>query len=133
MIFGVQIAFQTAKDAFQIIELRREDVAVVRSEKRSRLPTAEEEIIGSDLLNTASGCFRHQVHESALGIGRTEEGKGIHIGFIGHAVIGCPIHVDRNIGDHQKIPIQINQLLPDRAAVLDQDPAGYGQGSIKPG
>ena len=100
--------------AFQVIQLRTRDKLPIRAPDRLRCAVHEKEILSEDffslILINARG-IGDQLPEPFPVAVLTEQRKHVFLHIISSAVIGVPVHVNRQRRNHQKVPVNIHQSL----------------------
>ena len=99
---------------------------------RTPAPAVQEQILPQHVLRTDAGGLSGHGQDGGVGILAAEQGDGVHVGLIFHAVVGAAVHVDGHAGDHQQVAVDIHQLLRDDAVLPDEETARCGQGTVEP-
>ena len=100
---------------------------------RAPAPAVEEQILAQHVLRADAGSLGGQGQDGGVGILAAEQGNGVHVGLILHAVVGAAVHVDGHAGDHQQIAVDVHQLLRNGTVLPDEETARRGQGTVEPG
>ena len=131
-VAGGEKALQAAPGAGQIVQPGGEDILAVRAKSDAPATAVEKQIAAQHVVRTDTGCFRRHGQNSSGGIFAAEQGDGVYIGHVLHAVVGVSVHVDGHAGDHQQVAVDVHQLLIKAAVPSDEQPSGYGERSVKP-
>ena len=83
--------------------------ALPGSPDRPLLAVIEEQVVAQDLFLFHAGGLSNNAHEPALGRLIPQQGQHIPLGVVGIALVGLPVHMDGQIGNHQQIPVHIHQ------------------------
>ena len=131
-VTGGEEALCAAPDAGQVVQLGGEDVLAVGAQHRAAAAAVEEQVLPQHVLRTDAGGLRGQGQDGGVGVLGAEQGNGVDVGLILHAVIGIPVHVDGHAGDHQQVTVYVHQLFRDGAVFPHEQAARHGQGAIEP-
>ena len=125
-------ALHAAERAFQIVELRRGEVFVLRAEHRALFTQIEEQIVAENVVCIDARRLGGQLQEAALGVRAAEQGIGVHIRQQLHAVVGGAVHVDGNTRDDEQVAVDVHELRDDLSALTDDEPSGCGKRTVEP-
>ena len=130
---GGQEALGAAPDAGQIVQLGGQNVLVVGAQHRAASAAVEEQVLPQHILRPDAGGLGGQRQNGGIGVLAAEQGDGVHIGQIFHAIVGAAVHVDGHAGDHQQVAVYIHQLLGDAVLLPHEQATRDGQGAVEPG
>ena len=102
------------------------------AQHRAAAAAVEEQVLPQHVLRPDAGGLGRHGENGGVGILGAEQGNGVHVGLILHAVVGIAVHVDGHAGDHQQVAVDVHQLLRDAAALPDEQAARHGQGTVEP-
>ena len=130
---GGEQSFQGSEYALKIIQTAAGDVFLLRAEEGSLHAAVEVQVTVKDLLCLHSGLLRDKLLQKRRLLSRfTEKGKQILLRVVGIPVIDAAVHVDRQTGNDQKIPVNVDQSCPDPVRCLYDHAARDRQRSVQP-
>ena len=89
--------------------------------------------MAEDVLPADTGRFRDLVHQAALRVLVSVQGKQVSLGIILKSVINIPVEMDRLVRDQHRVPVQVHQADPYAVPFTDSQPPGNGQRPVHPG
>ena len=103
------------------------------AQQRAGAAGVQEQVAAQYRLRVRPGAPGDHLREGPRRLPVAEQGIGVHIGLVFHAVIGVSVHMDGHIGDHQQVPVHMDQPLGEAPLLTHQHPARHRQGPVQPG
>ena len=128
-----QKALQVGKGTLQIVQLGRGDVFPMRAPNRSLLAAIQEQIGTQDLFFFHTRGLGHKIHKAAPGRFIAQQRQHILLDAVFVPVVDGTVHMDGQVGDHQQIPVHIDQFGHQLIPLAHHHFARHGQGPVEPG
>ena len=117
----------------QIVKPRTGEEFPGGSPDRAGDPIVQEEISSEDLFFFNTRCLSDERQEGFSGCFVSEQRRHVFLWMIGIPFIHLPVHMDRQIRDHQEIPVDIDQAALQAMFSPHHDPSGDGKRPVEPG
>ena len=130
---GLQKADEVRIGAFKVINSGRRDEFVLQAPGGRFVPVDNEEVGRDDCVRCDACIFGDDVFQQPRISGLSGNGKQFLLNVELVSLVGRPVEVDAERGNHEQVFFDIDETGDQSAAFGYNDPAGNGEGPVKPG
>ena len=132
-ILTMEKPFQGCESALQVVQTGSGDKFLRSAPDGAVHAVVEIKVHAQDLFLPDACGFGCKLPERPFRAGAAEQRQQFFLGIVGVSFIGAPVHVNGQAGNHQKIPVDIDQTGLDAGAVSGQDAPCRGERAVEPG